>query len=158
LTLSKIINKEKLEQLRSQSSVVSQKIVFTNGCFDILHPGHLDLLKKAKSLGNVLVVGVNDDASITRLKGANRPIHTLTDRMTMLAGLSSTDYIIPFSEDTPYNLIIMLNPDVLVKGGDYTIDTIVGAEDVIQNGGRVEIIDILDNYSTSSIIEKIKKS
>ena len=156
--MSKIINKEQLEELRSQSSELSQKIVFTNGCFDILHPGHIDILTRSKALGNILIVGVNDDASIARLKGANRPIHTLNDRMTMLASLSSTDYIIPFSEDTPYNLIILANPDILVKGGDYTIDSIVGAEEVIQNGGRVEIIDILENYSTSSIIEKIKKS
>lgn len=154
--MEKIIHKDNLTNLRDKLSQLKQTIVFTNGCFDILHPGHIDILSKSKAKGDILIVGINDDASITQLKGPSRPINNLSDRMKMLASLESTDYIIPFSEETPYHLIEILQPDILVKGGDYTIDTIVGADLVINNGGKVEIIELLDGYSTTSMIEKIK--
>jgi len=132
-----------------------QRVVFTNGCFDLLHPGHIAYLKDAKAMGDVLVVGLNDDASIRRLKGESRPINPLDDRAAMLAALSSVDMVVPFSEDTPLHLITNLLPDVLVKGGDYTVDNIVGADVVQQEGGEVSVISFLPGYSSSALIERI---
>ncbi|MEO0139063.1 MAG: D-glycero-beta-D-manno-heptose 1-phosphate adenylyltransferase [candidate division WOR-3 bacterium] len=132
------------------------KIVFTNGCFDILHRGHLELLKFAKSLGDVLVVGLNDDDSIKRLKGEGRPINKLEDRAFALLATKWVDFVIPFSEDTPERLIMELEPDVLVKGGDYDIKSVVGADFVISRGGRVEIFKYIEGYSTTEIIKRIK--
>jgi D-beta-D-heptose 7-phosphate kinase/D-beta-D-heptose 1-phosphate adenosyltransferase len=134
-----------------------RKIAFTNGCFDILHHGHLDLLAKAADHGNVLVVGVNSDASVKRLKGEDRPVNHEQDRAFQLASLLCVDAVFIFGEDTPAELIQMVKPDVLVKGGDYTIDTIVGADYVTSNGGSVEIIPFVEGYSTSSLISRIKK-
>jgi len=131
-------------------------IVFTNGCFDILHPGHVDYLQNAKDMGDLLVVGINDDESISRLKGADRPIHELEDRATMLAALGCVDYVVPFSEDTPLSLIVDVKPDILVKGDDYTVDQISGAKEVIASGGQVELVPLLKGYSTSNIIDKIR--
>jgi len=140
-----------------------EKIVFTNGCFDILHAGHVHYLEQAKALGDRLVVGLNNDASIARLKGPERPINPLKERATVITGLASVDWVIPFGEqngdafdDTPYELIKRVMPDVLVKGGDYTIDTIVGADIVQNNGGDVAVIEFVDGCSTTKIIEKIK--
>lgn len=137
--------------------LMGKKIVFTNGCFDILHHGHLDLLAKAADLGNVLIVGLNTDQSVKRLKGPERPINHEQDRAFQLASLLCVDAVYHFDEDTPAKLIETINPDVLVKGGDYTIDKIVGAGYVIANGGRVEIIPFVEGYSTSSLIANIKK-
>ncbi len=131
-------------------------VVFTNGCFDLLHIGHVTYLAAAKSLGKILIVGVNDDASVKRLKGESRPINPLADRLGVLAALESIDYVIPFGEDTPYHLIDTLRPDVLVKGGDYTIDTIVGSDLVIERGGRVEVIPFVEGKSTTAIINHMK--
>lgn len=136
----------------------NQKIVFTNGCFDILHPGHIDYLEKAKKLGDVLIIGLNSDNSIKSIKGQQRPINKLSDRLTMLHALECVDFIIEFEEDTPIQLIKAVTPDVLVKGGDYTVETIVGADFVIDNGGKVEVIPFLEGYSTTQLIEKIKAS
>jgi len=136
---------------------MGKKLVFTNGCFDILHYGHLDLLAKAADLGNVLIVGLNSDASVKRLKGEERPINHEHDRAYQLASLLCVDAVYLFEEDTPQKLIEMVNPHVLVKGGDYTIDTIVGAQHVLGNGGLVEIIPFVPGYSTSSLLERIKK-
>jgi len=135
---------------------MGRKIVFTNGCFDILHHGHLDLLARAADQGNVLVLGLNTDSSVKRLKGPDRPVTNEQDRAFQVASLLCVDGVCLFDEDTPAELIGALRPDVLVKGGDYTIDKIVGADFVQKNGGRVEIIPFVNGYSTTSIIDRIK--
>ncbi len=135
-----------------------KRVVFTNGCFDLLHPGHITYLQDAQNLGDVLILGLNDDASIQRLKGASRPINPLHDRATMLSSLRSVDVVVAFSEDTPLNLITALMPDVLVKGGDYSVDTIVGAKEVMQAGGHVQVIPFLEGYSSTRLIQRIQDS
>ncbi len=134
-----------------------QKIVFTNGCFDILHIGHIKYLKEAKNKGDILVVGLNSDSSVKRLKGPERPINSEKDRIDMLAELDFIDYIVLFEEDTPYNLICRVHPDILVKGGDYNVDNIVGADFVKSYGGSVEVIPFVDGKSTTNIINKMKE-
>lgn len=126
--------------------------VFTNGCFDILHPGHIELLRRARSYGDTLVVGLNTDASVRRLKGDGRPVNNLRHRAQMLAALQYVDYVIPFADDTPSRLIRSLNPDVLVKGGDYTPETIVGADYVLSRGGRVAVVPLVPGESSTAII------
>jgi D-beta-D-heptose 7-phosphate kinase/D-beta-D-heptose 1-phosphate adenosyltransferase len=150
--------------LRSEAPTIAQeardrgeRIVMTNGCFDILHAGHVTYLEEAKTLGDRLIVAVNDDASVARLKGEGRPINTLDDRMTLLAGLAAVDWVVPFSEDTPADLVAEVLPDVLVKGGDYTPDSIAGGKTVLENGGRVEVLSFREGRSTSSMIEAIQK-
>ena len=132
------------------------KIVFTNGCFDVLHKGHIDYLKKAKKLGDILVVGINTDNSIKRIKGKLRPINSLDSRLMILESLRMIDFVIPFDEDNPINLIQSLRPDILVKGSDYEIEEIVGHDFVKSYGGKVKTIDILEGYSTTKLINKIK--
>jgi len=134
-----------------------KKIVFSNGCFDLLHPGHIDYLSKAAAYGDILIIGLNDDDSIRRLKGDNRPINPLKDRAAMLAALRAVDLVIPFSEDTPLNLITAIMPDTLIKGGDYHPDDIVGANEVRQHGGDVLVIPFLEGYSSSSLINRIQR-
>jgi rfaE bifunctional protein nucleotidyltransferase chain/domain len=134
-----------------------KKLVFTNGCFDILHKGHIKTLSEAKKTGDILVVGINDDASVNRLKGPERPIIPLDSRMAVLASLEFVDYVIPFSEDTPIEVIKAVRPDVLIKGGDYREEEIVGRELVVRLGGFVRIVELLPGFSTSDIIERIKK-
>ena len=134
-----------------------EKIVFTNGCFDILHIGHIAYLREAKKLGDILVIGLNSDDSVRRLKGADRPVNCLRDREEMLSALGFVDYVIPFEEDTPIRLIEEILPDVLVKGGDYSVENIVGAETVKKNGGTVKVIPFVPGHSTSRVIEKIQK-
>ncbi|HMG16553.1 MAG TPA: D-glycero-beta-D-manno-heptose 1-phosphate adenylyltransferase [Saprospiraceae bacterium] len=133
------------------------RVVFTNGCFDILHIGHIQYLQEAKSLGDKLVVGINSDSSVKRLKGEDRPINNETDRAMVMAALGVVDGVIIFDEDTPLQLITELNPDILVKGGDWPLDKIVGAEYVINNGGEVFSLPFISGYSTSNIIQKIKE-
>ena len=133
-----------------------KKIVFTNGCFDILHRGHVTYLNQARDLGDLLIVGINSDESVKRLKGQERPVNMLEDRAYVLSALKSVDYVIPFEEDTPLNLINLIMPDILVKGGDYTIDRIIGAQEVLAHGGKVEIIPFVPGKSTSAIIDTIK--
>jgi len=133
-----------------------KRIVFTNGCFDLLHPGHIDYLEKAATLGDSLIVGLNDDDSIRRLKGDSRPINPLQDRAIMLAALRAVALVIAFSEDTPLNLITSLMPDILVKGGDYQPDDIVGAAEVRQHGGDVIVMPFLDGHSSSGLIQRIQ--
>lgn len=135
-----------------------QKIVFTNGCFDLLHLGHVDYLSKAADLGHKLVIGLNSDLSTSNLKGPNRPITNEISRARLLASLFFVDAVILFDEETPLNLITALKPDVLVKGADYTIDKIVGADVVLANGGEVKTIEYIDGYSTTAIEQKIKNS
>ena len=133
-------------------------LVFTNGCFDLLHPGHVQYLNEAAALGDKLIVGLNDDDSVRRLKGGNRPINVLDFRQRMLEGLRAVDLVIPFAADTPLHLIEQIAPDYLVKGGDYTIEGVVGAEVVIQRGGQVRVLTFLEGYSTSALLDKIKRS
>jgi len=130
-----------------------KKIVFTNGCFDILHMGHVKYLEKAKKLGDILVVGINSDDSITRIKGENRPINSLNERSCVLASLKPVDYVIPFSEDTPFELIKAITPDKLVKGGDYKNKEVVGEE----IAKELILIDFVEGKSTTNIITKIQK-
>lgn len=134
-----------------------EKIVFTNGCFDILHLGHVDYLEKARQLGNKLVLGLNTDASICRLKGPERPLQDEMSRARIMASLLFIDLVILFAEDTPYELIAAIKPDILVKGDDYTIENIVGHDIVQNNGGTVKTITLVKGYSTTRIVEKIKK-
>jgi D-glycero-beta-D-manno-heptose 1-phosphate adenylyltransferase len=137
--------------------LLGKKIVFTNGVFDILHEGHIASLSDAASYGDVLIVGVNADASVKRLKGESRPVNAEQSRALLLASLLMTDAIIIFEEDTPINLITTIMPDVLVKGGDYTLEQIVGAKEVIANGGEVKIVPIVEGFSTTGIIKKMQK-
>lgn len=141
------------EKLRREGKL----IVFTNGCFDILHRGHIEYLEYAKSQGDVLIVGINDDESVRRLKGHKRPVNKLEDRMYILASLYMTDFIIPFSEDTPYELIKEIRPHIIVKGGDYKPENVVGKDIVESYGGKVIIAPYKKGYSTSSLLDKIKK-
>ena len=130
-------------------------IVFTNGCYDLMHPGHIDLLSKAKSKGDKLIVGINSDRSVKQLKGNDRPIQNFDDRLIVLDAINSVDMVVGFDEDTPERIIKELLPKVLVKGGDYSINSIVGADIVISHGGTVEIIDLIPGKSTSSLIDQI---
>ena len=133
-----------------------EEIVMTNGCFDLLHPGHIAYLEQAKALGKRLIVAINDDASVQRLKGASRPINSLEQRMTIVAALRSVDWVVPFSEDTPARLIARILPDVLVKGGDYEATEVAGGDAVVANGGQVKILQFVEGYSSSDMIKKIK--
>lgn len=133
-----------------------ETIVFTNGCFDILHLGHIDYLSKSARLGSKLIVGLNSDESIRKIKGENRPIQNENSRATILAALYFVDAVVLFNEDTPQKIIDIILPNILVKGSDYTIEEIVGAKTVLKHGGEVQTIPFLEGYSTSSIVNKIK--
>jgi D-beta-D-heptose 7-phosphate kinase/D-beta-D-heptose 1-phosphate adenosyltransferase len=145
-----------LQDLVNFSRRNSEKVVMTNGCFDILHAGHIAYLEEAKNLGDKLIVAVNDDNSVKQLKGSMRPINSLNDRMMVISGLACVDWVISFSEETPLSLIKNIKPDVLVKGGDYSIDGVVGGEEVIQNGGEVKVLSFKKGFSTSAIIKKLQ--
>ena len=132
-----------------------QRIVMTNGCFDLLHPGHVTYLRQAAALADVLIVAVNDDVSVARLKGADRPVNGIDSRMSVLAGLRSVSYVIPFAEDTPARLIEAISPDVLVKGGDYAISEVAGHEHVLESGGEVVILEFVEGFSTTATINRI---
>ncbi len=147
---------EEIENISKIAREDGRKIVMTNGCFDILHAGHIKYLEEAKALGDTLIIAINDDESVVRLKGKHRPINPLSDRMKVLDGLASSDFIVPFGEDTPIELINLIKPDILVKGGDYSINDVVGADEVREYGGDVKILSYLDGYSSSKIIEKLK--
>jgi D-beta-D-heptose 7-phosphate kinase/D-beta-D-heptose 1-phosphate adenosyltransferase len=150
-----------LPQMLAQTAswrVVNKTIAFTNGCFDILHEGHIFSLSQAASEADYLIVGVNSDSSTKRLKGPERPVNHEHSRALLLASLIIVDAVVIFDEDTPYELISAIKPDVLVKGGDYTIEQIVGAKEVIANGGRVVINPIVEGFSTTGIIQQIKSS
>lgn len=154
---NKIVSLEQLNKLVLAWRLKSDTIVFTNGCFDILHLGHIDYLSKARDLGKRLIVGVNTDNSVKRLgKGESRPINDEKSRSMIIASLQFVDAVILFDEDTPYQLIRAIEPDVLVKGADYTIDKIVGADIVMARGGNVVLIEYLEGYSTTNIEKKIR--
>lgn len=150
-----IISEEQLTIAIKDAHAHGERVVMTNGCFDILHAGHITYLEEAKKLGDRLIVAVNDDASVARLKGPSRPINSLSQRMAVLAGLSAVDWVVPFNEDTPERIICNLLPDVLVKGGDYKISDIAGGKCVLNNGGEVKVLSFVEGCSTSAIIKKI---
>lgn len=153
-----IISEEELEQVIQIAHKRGEKIIMTNGCFDLMHTGHIDYLQKARELGDKLVVAVNSDASVRQLKGDTRPINTLQNRMTMLAALECVDWVVAFSEETPERLYCKVLPDTLVKGGDYQIEDVAGGKCIKENGGDIKIISFVDGFSTSHLIEKIKKT
>lgn len=146
----------RLEEAVNWRAGVRGAVVFTNGVFDLLHPGHIEVLDMARREGAALVVGVNSDASVQRLKGPTRPVRTTAERALVLAGLESVDAVVVFEEDTPIELVKALEPDVIVKGGDYAPATIVGADVVTARGGRVVVVPLVPGQSTTSIIEKLR--
>jgi len=150
----KILNWDTLDS--TLESINKEKIVFTNGCFDILHPGHIHILDQAKSYGDILIVGLNSDESIKKLKGPKRPKVSQKDRLRILSSIKFVDYAILFEEDTPLKLIKKIKPNILVKGGDYNSDDIVGSEFVKSNGGEIKIVQLLEGYSSSSLIDKFE--
>lgn len=152
----KILHRDELATILSQARQTGNKIVFTNGCFDLLHAGHIETLQKSKSFGNILVVALNSDVSVRLLKGASRPLQTEGDRARIMAAMACVDYVTIFDEETPKELILKLKPDVLVKGGDYQAAKIVGAKEVLSWGGQVEIIALVAGRSTSSLVERSK--
>lgn len=143
---------KKLESARQ-----GRKVVFTNGCFDLLHVGHVRYLQEARAQGDLLVVGLNSDASVRRLKGPERPVQVENDRAEVLAALGCVDFVVIFDEDTPYELIKAVQPDVLVKGGDWPVDKIVGSDIVLARGGEVKSLQFVNGKSTTSLVEKIRK-
>lgn len=151
-----LVSAPELKGILAAARQRGDRIVMTNGCFDILHAGHVSYLEEAKSLGDQLVVAVNDDESVSRLKGAARPITPLEDRMAVLAGLAAVDWVVPFSEDTPADLIGLLEPDILVKGGDWAVDQIAGADSVLARGGEVRVLEFKPGRSTTGLIEAIR--
>nr|WP_199157063.1 D-glycero-beta-D-manno-heptose 1-phosphate adenylyltransferase [Pedobacter sp. ASV2] len=152
----KILNPDNLKEKIDGWKSNNQKIVFTNGCFDLLHPGHVSYLNEAASLGDKLIIGLNTDASVRKIKGETRPVNNEFSRAQLLAAMFFIDAVILFDEDTPLKLINAIEPDVLVKGGDYKIETIVGATETLKKGGKVEVLSFLPGYSSTAIIEKIK--
>ena len=153
----KILTRPELLKQVAAWKAQGQHVVFTNGCFDLLHLGHVDYLEKAKQLGDKLIVAVNTDASVSRLKGPSRPLQDEMSRTRIMASLLYIDTVILFDEETPYELIKAVKPDILVKGDDYAIQNIVGYEIVLQNGGEVKTIPLVKGYSTSGIVDKIKR-
>lgn len=153
----KVVDPGELVRMVRRWHMLSKKVVFTNGCFDILHQGHLEVLSRAAELGDVLVIGVNSDDSVHRLKGPERPVNDEGFRSLMLASLSIVDAVCIFREDTPLELISQVLPDVLVKGGDYQPEQIVGADLVRQHGGEVVTIPLVEGYSTSNLIQRIRQ-
>ncbi|MGB3183148.1 MAG: D-glycero-beta-D-manno-heptose 1-phosphate adenylyltransferase [Cyclobacteriaceae bacterium] len=157
-TAGKIYNLSQLADLRQEWKSKHEVVVFTNGCFDILHLGHVDYLEKAAAQGDRLIIGLNTDKSVSQLKGPERPVTDEKSRSRLIAALAFVDAVVLFSEETPLKLIESLVPDVLIKGKDYSIENIVGADFVMKNGGRVATIELVDGYSTTKIVEKIKRS
>lgn len=155
---SKIVDKDEALSMLSIWHYMGLKVVFTNGCFDLIHRGHVNYLSRAASLGDRMIVGLNSDKSVSDIKGPNRPIQDQLSRAEVMASMFFVDAVVLFDEETPFDLINFLKPDILVKGSDYTIDKIVGADVVISNGGRVETMDFIDGYSSSNIINKIKNT
>ena len=148
-----MFSQELVEFLRKNKE---KKIVFTNGCFDIIHKGHVAYLVEAKKLGDLLVIGLNSDASVKRLKGSERPINNELDRQYVMSQLKPVDFVEIFTEDTPLNLILKIMPKILVKGGDWKIEQIIGSKEVVEAGGDVFSLNFVDGYSTTSIIHKIQ--
>lgn len=155
--LNKIVTTTELAHLRAVWRMKNEKIVFTNGCFDILHRGHIEYLAAAADLGTKLIIGVNSDQSVRKLKGESRPVNSFRDRALALAALHFSSLVVEFEEDTPEKLIQKIGPDILVKGGDYTKEKIAGADFVEKRGGEVVIISLVDGYSTTSFISRLNE-
>lgn len=153
--MSGVFAREELSEILGKHQTNGKKIVFTNGVFDILHKGHVDYLNKAKELGDILVVGINSDSSVKRIKGSKRPIVPQSDRAAVISNLRSVDYVCIFDEDTPYETIKMLRPDFLVKGADWKIEEVIGRDIVEGRGGKVVTLEYLSGKSTTNIIQKI---
>lgn len=151
-----LISRDLISKIVLENKLQDKKIVFTNGCFDIIHSGHIHYLSEAKKLGDILIIGLNTDDSVKRLKGNNRPINNQQDRAVVLSALKPVDFVVLFDEDTPLELIKIINPDVLVKGADYKIEEIVGADFVQANGGEVVTVTLVEGKSSTSIINKLK--
>ena len=151
----RILSREELMQEIPRLRLKSKTIVFTNGVFDILHEGHIAVLTEAASFADILIVGINSDSSVKKLKGDSRPVNNQDSRALIVASLIVVDTVVIFDEETPLELIKMIKPDVLVKGGDYTLETVVGAKEVLADGGKVEIVPIRDGFSTTNIINRI---
>ena len=154
----KIQSLRKVEGIRTALKQQGRKVAFTNGCFDLLHAGHVHLFRKAKELGDVLIVAINDDRSIRMIKGARRPIFPLEERLEILAAIEYIDYLVPFPEKTPQKIISILLPDVLVKGADWRMDEVVGREEVEETGGKVVRVPLQKGLSTTSLLERILNS
>jgi len=152
-----IVNEEQLLEAVKQARAQNKKIVFTNGCYDIIHAGHVTSLQMAKQLGDYLIVAVNTDESVSQLKGPNRPINNLEHRMTVLAGFNVVDWVIPFADETPERLLHLIKPDLLVKGGDYNINQVVGADIVRHYGGEVRVVNHDITTSSTSIINRLQE-
>ena len=157
MTRSKILDRASMLDVRAKLRDAGLELVFTNGCFDLLHPGHVRYLTEARALGDRLVVAVNSDATVSALKGVTRPLTPLDERMEVLAALEVVDYVVSFDEETPATIIAAIVPDVLVKGGDWTVDNIVGRDTVENAGGRVLSLPFAPGYSTSSLIDRVLK-
>ncbi|HZJ95477.1 MAG TPA: bifunctional D-glycero-beta-D-manno-heptose-7-phosphate kinase/D-glycero-beta-D-manno-heptose 1-phosphate adenylyltransferase HldE [Thiopseudomonas sp.] len=151
-----VLSLQQLQAAVADAKAQGERVVFTNGCFDILHAGHVSYLEQAREQGERLIVAVNGDESVTRLKGPGRPINSVDRRMAVLAGLGAVDWVVSFTEDTPENLLTLLQPDVLVKGGDYGVEEVVGADIVYAYGGEVRVLGLVDNSSTTAIVDKIR--
>jgi D-beta-D-heptose 7-phosphate kinase/D-beta-D-heptose 1-phosphate adenosyltransferase len=152
----KLKSLDELQALVAEARANGKVVVFTNGCFDLLHRGHVHLLREAKALGNLLIVGINSDASVKALKGESRPILSETDRIELIAAMEMVDYVVLFGELDPYNVISALRPSILVKGGDWSPDRIIGADVVQAAGGKVAVIPYVKGYSTTAIIDKVR--
>jgi D-beta-D-heptose 7-phosphate kinase/D-beta-D-heptose 1-phosphate adenosyltransferase len=156
--LDKIVGREQLTALVADAHRAGRRVVFTNGCFDLLHVGHVRYLAAARDAGDLLVVGLNDDASVRRLKGPSRPLVAEQARAEVIAALAAVDYATLFGEDTPYALIAAVQPDVLVKGADWAADQVVGRDVVEARGGRVILIPVVEGFSTTTLVERLRKS
>ena len=153
-----IATRQEITKIAQNLHDADRKIVFTNGCFDLIHRGHIEYLNKAKKLGDILIIGLNSDDSVRKLKGVNRPINYEQDRAVVLDNLEAVDYVCLFDEDTPYELIKIVQPDILVKGGDWAVRDIVGSDIVLALGGEVKSLHFIEGKSTTDIIEKIRNS
>lgn len=154
--MEKLIEKENLDNIIKKLKSENKKIVFTNGCFDILHAGHVRYLKESKKFGDILIVGLNSDVSVKKIKGESRPINPEMDRVEVLAGLEAVSYIVLFDETSPVKLLEEIKPDIYTKGADYTVETLPEAKTVLSYGGKIEFIKFLEGRSTTKIIDKIK--
>lgn len=154
--MEKLIEKENLDNIIKKLKSENRKIVFTNGCFDILHAGHVRYLKESKKFGDILIVGLNSDISVKKIKGESRPINPEMDRAEVLAGLEAVNYIVLFDETSPVKLLEEIKPDIYTKGADYTVETLPEAKTVLSYGGKIEFIKFLEGRSTTKIIDKIK--
>lgn len=154
--MEKLIEKENLDNIIKKLKSENKKIVFTNGCFDILHAGHVRYLKESKKFGDILIVGLNSDVSVKKIKGESRPINPEMDRAEVLAGLEAVSYIVLFDEPSPVKLLEEIKPDIYTKGADYTVETLPEAKTVLSYGGKIEFIKFLEGRSTTKIIDKIK--